>query len=79
MRSSPFANPSRRPNTVQHGKQTFHNPFGSMANQFMASVAGTDAQSEDNASVATMHKVATDAMTNYAVGQVRTVYEENKG
>lgn len=45
-----------------------------MATQFM----GGPSEEGDNPAQAAIQKAATDAMTNYAVGQVRNVYEENK-
>ena len=57
-----------------------------MTQQFVgAAVAGVtgqgsnDLMGDDNGAQAAIQKAATDAMTNYAVGRVRNVYEENKG
>lgn len=71
---SPFGEVRPRSVTEQPQKK-YNNPFGAMASTFMGGGGGEEGE---NSAQAAMQKAATDAMTNYAVGQVRNVYEENK-
>lgn len=63
---------------TEEPSKKFANPFGAMAEQFMGG-GGANEEAGENSAQAAIQKAAQEAMTNYAVGQVRGVYEDHKG